>query len=403
MQDSVTSHVSTQQKKWESYLAEHGIEKIYKEITAEMISQQPAKPIKFMYDYLKQHYPDEVCEEEKKTSAPQPAPVENAVEEPPEDDEDEDEDDEADYAEFIEVKPVDKNKKRGSVLAERVVVDESWAPPVYEKPEDKAAFLAEMLPKLFFLAGLTRKEIAVLVRAMKPMEFQPGTEIITQGAEGDMFYVVEDGVCDIEVAGVGKVMEIPCPSKEDPTQLRRYFGELALLYDAPRAATVKARDVVKTWGLDRKTFKSILQDTAAKQRLLYGDFLKKVPLFHNVGANDSLHKEKFIDTLCQSLKAVDYQKGDVVITEGEAGNDFFIIESGQAECTRRVGDNDVPVCPTLTSGSFFGELALLKDEPRAATVRALTELAVVKIDRATFKRMIGNIGEIYKSYESSSE
>lgn len=387
MAESVTAHVVAQQKKWEEYLEKHGVEKIYREMTAQMIAEEPAVPIKFMIEYLtKQLGETRVTVSEEK-----------ACDDEEEEDEEEEDEDEDDYADFLPVKPVDKHKKRGSVIAERVVVDESWTPPVYEKDSAKTEFLAEVLPKLFFLAGLTRKETSVLVNAMKPIEFDSGVEIIKQGEEGDMFYIVEVGVCDIEVEGVGKVMEIPCPSKEDPNTLRRYFGELALLYDAPRAATVKARDKVVAWGLDRKTFKSILQDTASKQRLLYGDFLKLVPLFQNIGSTDA-EKERFINTLCDSLKGADYAPGDIVIQEGAPGNDFFIIESGEAECTQRVGDKDIPVCPVLKDGSFFGELALLKDEPRAATVKALTPLSVVKIDRATFKRTIGNLGEIKKDY-----
>lgn len=386
--ESVTAHVVVQQKKWEEYLSKHNVEKIYRDMTAEMISSQPEVPVKFMFEYIKKEFAAELGLE-----AAAPAAAEEEL------DDYDDEDDEDDYTDFVPVKQVDKNKKRGSVVAERVVVDESWMPPVHEKDPTKTKFLADILPKIFFLAGLTRREIAVLVTAMKPIEFDPGAAIITQGEEGDMFYVVEDGICDIEVSGVGKVMEIPCPSKENPDILRRYFGELALLYDAPRAATVKARDHVLTWGLDRLTFKSILQDTASKQRLLYGNFLKQVPLFQNIGDTD-VEKQKFINILCDSLKAADYPQNTVVIQEGAPGNDFFIIESGEAACTQRVGDQDVQVCPTLTSGSFFGELALLKDEPRAATVTALTPLSVVKIDRATFKRMIGNLGEIKKEYKA---
>ena len=201
--------------------------------------------------------------------------------------------------------------------------------------------------------------------AMSPISFEAGAEIVRQGAEGDMFYIVESGTCDIAVAGVGNVMEIPCASKEDATVERRYFGELALLYDAPRAATVSARDAVKTWGLDRVTFKSILQDSASKMRLLYFKFLEQVPLFQNVDASEKTH---LLQTLCDSLKAVDYVAGDVVIKEGDEGEEFFLIESGTAEATQTAEDGaQVSVCPTYSAGAFFGELALLSENRRAAT------------------------------------
>ena len=399
--DSVSAHVAAQQKKWEEYLAKHAVEKIYRDMTAEMIADQPESPVKFMYAYLAKNYP-EVTAGADGGGAPAAAVPTSTSDGVQTDaaagdddcygsDEEGSDDDDNDYADFIPAKPVDKTKKRGSIVAEKVEVADDWVPPNYEKPEADVKFVAEILPRLFFLSGLTRKEINVLVSAMQEVKFDAGTAIIEQGAEGDMFYIVKDGICDIDVEGVGKVMELPCPSKEDPDVLRRYFGELALLYDAPRAATVRARDAVTCFALDRKTFKSILQDTATKQRLLYGEFLAGVPLFKGL-AQDSLN------SLCDSLMAKDFDEGDVVIKEGDTGNDFYIIETGTAECTQNIAGNEVSVCPTLGSGAFFGELALLKDAPRAATVTAASKLATVRVDRPTFKRMIGDLATIKKDY-----
>ncbi|KAH8070092.1 cAMP-dependent protein kinase regulator [Aureococcus anophagefferens] len=238
------------------------------------------------------------------------------------------EDDDEDYADFIPAKPVDKTKKRGSIVSEKVEVADDWKPPVYDKPDADTKFVTDILPKLFFLSGLTRKELGVL---------------------------------------------------------------LALLYDAPRAATVKARDAVTCFGLDRKTFKSILQDTATKQRLLYADFLAQVPLFKGFSQDK-------LNSLCDALQAKDFEQGDVIIKEGDHGHDFYIIETGTAECTQSISGAEVSVCPTLGSGAFFGELALLKDAPRAATVTASSKLSTVRIDRATFKRMIGDISAVKKDY-----
>ena len=105
-----------------------------------------------------------------------------------------------------------------------------------------------------------------------------------------------------------------------------------------------------------------------------------------------------LNNLCDSLAAKDFDEGDVIMKEGDHGDDFYIIESGTAECTQSINGADVSVCPTLGSGAFFGELALLKDAPRAATVTASSKLSTVRIDRATFKRMIGDISSIKKDY-----
>ena len=153
-----------------------------------------------MYAYLAKNYPEVTAGEAAAAeAAPAEAEAEGGEEEPY--DSELEEDDDEDYADFIPAKPVDKTKKRGSIVSEKVEVADDWKPPAYEKPEADTKFVAEILPKLFFLSGLTRKEIGVLVGAMKEITFEAGTPIIKQGEEGDMFYIVKEGICDIDVVG----------------------------------------------------------------------------------------------------------------------------------------------------------------------------------------------------------
>lgn len=74
--------------------------------------------------------------------------------------------------------------------------------------------------------------------------------------------------------------------------------------------------------------------------------------------------------------------------------------AGTCECTQNISGSEVSVCPTLGAGAFFGELALLKDAPRAASVTAASALATLRIDRPTFKRMIGDLAAIKKDYSA---
>jgi len=273
--------------------------------------------------------------------------------------------------------------KRFSVAAPKVTVQASWEPPVFEKTPEQAKFLTSILSGIFFIKALTRKEIAILVAAMKEISYSDGDVVIKQGDEGDMFYIVESGSCNVEVEGMGKVNTIPCPSKEDPSVERRYVGELALLYDAPRNATVVADGAVGIWGLDRTTFKSILQESDNKKIMLYSKFIQSIAIFKDLTVTQ-------INTLCNSLQGVDYSSGDTIIRQGEEGADFYIVESGEAECFK-TNDGEEKLVMTLKAGDYFGELALVKDVPRQATVKAATPLSLVKIDRPTFKRMIGKL------------
>jgi cAMP-dependent protein kinase regulator len=87
-------------------------------------------------------------------------------------------------------------------------------------------------------------------------------------------------------------------------------------------------------------------------------------------------------TVADSLQAVSFKDQEVVVTQGDPGNDFFIIVEGTAVVTqyRNLGEEPVKV-GTLGPSDYFGEIALILDRPRAATVTAKGPLKCVKLDR----------------------
>ena len=106
------------------------------------------------------------------------------------------------------------------------------------------------------------KNLKIIIDAIVPKKKKAGDIIIEQGDDGDNFYVIEKGT-------------LKCTKRfgndENETYLKTYqpgesFGELALLYNAPRAATITANEEVVLWSLDRKTFNHILKGAIIKKR-----------------------------------------------------------------------------------------------------------------------------------------
>ncbi|MGH9400192.1 MAG: cyclic nucleotide-binding domain-containing protein [Thermoanaerobaculia bacterium] len=85
--------------------------------------------------------------------------------------------------------------------------------------------------------------------------------------------------------------------------------------------------------------------------------------------------------------------GEIIFSEGDIGNDMFILQSGTVELIKTIA-GDTRVLATLEKGDFFGEMSVLEDLPRTATARAKTDVEVVRINGATFDTMLKSNTEI---------
>ena len=154
------------------------------------------------------------------------------------------------------------------------------------------------------------------------------------------------------------------------------------MYNAPRAATIKAAEDGILWALDRVSFRMILMESTSSKRRMYESFLEEVPFLMSM---EPYERQKIAD----ALESLTYKDGEVVIKQGDKGEDFFIIESGRAKVTRVNDDGVVETVNELKRGEYFGELALLTNKPRQATVIAVGELKCAVLNRGAFDRLLG--------------
>jgi len=113
------------------------------------------------------------------------------------------------------------------------------------------------------------------------------------------------------------------------------------------------------------------------------DLLATIPLFKNLNGKQLAA----VDGLATPL---DVSKGRELIREGQPGREFFIVVEGEAEVRR--GDQVVAV---RGPGTFFGEMALLFDQPRNASVLARTDMMVEVIERRDFRRLLDEFPDLY--------
>lgn len=122
---------------------------------------------------------------------------------------------------------------------------------------------------------------------------------------------------------------------------------------------------------------------------MYEEFLKKVRILESMDAYER-------QTVADAFVKHKFVQGQHVIKEGEEGDVMYFIVEGEAKATKMI-DGKLKTVMEYKSGDYFGERALLKKEPRAASIEATSdELVVVSIDQDTFKRLLGPLEEILK-------
>ncbi|KAG8529585.1 uncharacterized protein KY384_006222 [Bacidia gigantensis] len=261
--------------------------------------------------------------------------------------------------------------RRTSVSAESLTPshheDSNWKPPLHQKTPDQLSRLRVSVSNNFLFKDLDDDSASLVLGALveKPIPAKD-IKVISQGDAGDYFYVVERGTFDVYVNAAGAVQPGAggMGNKVNSIGPGGSFGELALMYNAPRAATVVSTEANSTlWALDRITFRRILMDSAYGRRRMYEKFLEEVPLLRELTLYE---RSKIAD----ALDTKRFKTGEVIIKEGEPGESFFFLESGGAVAFKSDVGAGKEVVKRYKKGDYFGELALLDDKPRAASVVA---------------------------------
>merc|ERR1719150_405387 len=178
------------------------------------------------------------------------------------------------------------------------------------------------------------------------MEYAKNSQIIREGEAGTLVYVMEEG--KVEVSREGKFLSVMPAGK--------LFGELAILYNCKRTATIKAATDCKLWAIERQVFQTIMMRTGLIRQAEHTTFLKSVPTFVNL-PEDTLIK------IADVLEETAYKEGEYIVRQGAGGDTFFIISKGRVKVTKKEdGAKEEKFIRNLHKGDFFGEKALQGEE-----------------------------------------
>ncbi|NXB84440.1 KAP0 kinase, partial [Vidua chalybeata] len=363
----------------ELYIQKHNIQQLLKDCIVQLCTARPERPMGFIREYFERLEKEETKQLlNQLKSGSRSDSREDEISPPP------------------PLNPVVKYRSRRGAISAEVYTEEdaaSYVRKVIPKDYKTMAALAKAIEKNVLFTHLDDNERSDIFDAMFPVTYIAGETVIQQGNlvyihfffsslgdEGDNFYVVDQGEMDVYV------------NSEWATSVGEggSFGELALIYGTPRAATVKAKTNVKLWGIDRDSYRRILMGNTLRKRNMYEKFLSKVSILESLDKWERL-------TVADALEPVQFEDGQKIVVQGEPGDEFFIILEGTAAVLQRRSENEEFVeVGRLGPSDYFGEIALLMNRPRAATVVARGPLKCVKLDRPRFERVLGPCSDILK-------
>jgi len=314
-----------------------------------------------------------------------------------------------------------KAKVRKGIQMGRKPVPENWEKPIYEKGEQLRALLRKAVAESLLFKSCTDEDLDDYVNAFKPENYQAGDIIIKQGDEGDVFYIVETGETQVYIKNESKITKSAEEKESDEEEEREEdaesdqllvntlgpgasFGELALLYNTKRAATIKASTYTRVWSIDRFVYQAIKQVNSKAFTAQVVEFLQTVSI-GDIVLSDIFSFSDF-QKLATIMKVERYAPQKIIMTQGESGSKFYLILNGSVGVWV-MKDSRASTFPgdrvaTLGNGKYFGEKALLAETPRNASVISDDEVTCLWLGRADFLSMFGNLHEFEKDKKNST-
>ena len=239
-----------------------------------------------------------------------------------------------------------------------------------------------LLRQMPVLSAMTDEEIALVASRLTSRRLAKGEVLIKQGDRGDNLYIIRSGHVEVSVQHEhGYVQVVGQLGRGD------YVGEAALITDEPRNATCKAILPTEVLVLSRDDFVELVKDhfqmgEKVNHSLQVMGLLRQIPVFSGIDG-------KTLKQLAARLKVQKFETGSPIIRQGEIGVTFYVIESGQVEVFV-TQDNQEKILNQLGPGAYFGEIALLMNVPRTASVRVLTPTVALAMHRHEFERFVNN-------------
>mmetsp|Transcript_18113 Transcript_18113/g.44755 ORF Transcript_18113/g.44755 Transcript_18113/m.44755 type:complete len:764 (-) Transcript_18113:876-3167(-) len=265
-------------------------------------------------------------------------------------------------------------------LAEEVDIEKLFT----EKTVSEKARIADAIKTSVMFRNITEDQREMIFGVMEPISVKAGTWVIKQGSFGDRFYIIDDGRFEVRIVGEGDrddgsggslihVYEGSVAKHSHPC-----FGELALMYSAPRSASIIARTDGHLWGLHRSAFRQVLAQSQGTRKELMNT-LAGIPMFSEL-------EEEEIVALAVSFDEIAFGRGENIIEQGHFGDTMYVITSGSCELVRLV--KGTARNSPIKAGDYFGHEVMIDHQKYLATVVSLQTTTGWKISRSKLNKAV---------------
>eukprot|EP00357_Protocruzia_adherens_P010829 CAMPEP_0115010342 /NCGR_PEP_ID=MMETSP0216-20121206/23254_1 /TAXON_ID=223996 /ORGANISM="Protocruzia adherens, Strain Boccale" /LENGTH=883 /DNA_ID=CAMNT_0002378529 /DNA_START=177 /DNA_END=2828 /DNA_ORIENTATION=+ len=238
----------------------------------------------------------------------------------------------------------------------------------YKSARDRD-LIAKSLKSHFIFTNLSEDDKEMVVDAMKYYKLRGGEIIFEQGHPGHSYYILDRGSCEVLVGG----------KRVNKLKPGDGFGELALLHESARTATVRTLQDCNLWVVDRQKFRKVIEDMNVINFAENRSFIDSVPLFDSLTSGQK-------DAMCAAFVTQKYQKGAKIVREGDQGSVFYIIKEGMVSCQK--GREEVR---KLQKSDYFGEQALLYNVNRTLSVVAVdATVKCIAMGKEDLERILGD-------------
>jgi len=238
------------------------------------------------------------------------------------------------------------------------------------------------VPILAPLSTLQLREVMVESTVHTP---KPGEVIFRRNDFTNTFYCIVQGEVDIQIN--------PTNEKEVVTLgTGAFFGEMGLIAGRRRSATIVAKTDCVLIEVPRRTMIKLMNSVPAVKRVMDETaIVRQIQTYLAPQVSTVDLAEVVANSSLQRFGA-----GQELFHQGDAGDSVHLIRNGSVTVSRTIGGKDV-VLSYVPSGNYVGEMALLLDSPRTATIKAAVATESIKIDGAAFKKLLDRAPQLKQS------